>query len=227
MNYILTITNDLQIPVLIKALELDIALSNGKLSHISKILEIENIIKEVPDDLAHGNIYTVEDRKIFLKSTCSYWERYLQDFPKKNSDRAKKILNDLKEIEQDQIIFSVDDCNLIIYALEVYCRLFMGQIDMVLDHFNQLETDYYLELKDGMMTCEKFITGLISNAYWGISSPHLNFESKIGWEIYEVIRHRISWDRKPEGGITVNFREPMNWTSEKHLKIEKNSPTNS
>lgn len=38
------------------------------------------------------------------------------------------------------------------------------------------------------------------------------------WDIYQVARHRLAWDRKPEGGFTVAFDEPFQ-TSQYPLPI--------
>lgn len=38
------------------------------------------------------------------------------------------------------------------------------------------------------------------------------------WDIYQVARYRLAWDRKPEGGFTVAFDEPFQ-TSQYPLPI--------
>ena len=41
---------------------------------------------------------------------------------------------------------------------------------------------------------------------------------RIAWDIQQVIRHRIAWDRNPKGNITVDFDSPLK-TSDEQLPI--------
>ena len=42
-----------------------------------------------------------------------------------------------------------------------------------------------------------------------IHAPRVNHTAKVLFDLYEVFRHRLAWDRKPEGGMGVDFHEPM------------------
>lgn len=48
----------------------------------------------------------------------------------------------------------------------------------------------------------------------------LYFE-RISGDIMNVIRHRLSWDRFPEGGWTVNFDKPLQFSSEPLATMER------
>jgi len=48
----------------------------------------------------------------------------------------------------------------------------------------------------------------------------MKFERNAG-DIYHVIRHRISWDRCPEGGFTVDFYKPMKFGDEPLPEIKR------
>ena len=39
-------------------------------------------------------------------------------------------------------------------------------------------------------------------------------DADIAWQVNEVVRHALAWHRNPEGGWTVDFDTPMQWTKE-------------
>jgi hypothetical protein len=93
-------------------------------------------------------------------------------------------------------------------ALELYCRICMGQLDMltwltgrwgttqqVRDDIAQLKRDMFPELA--------------WNASWGIAQDQSGEWAHIAWDIHTTLRHDISWKKYPEGGNTVNFHKPM------------------
>lgn len=43
---------------------------------------------------------------------------------------------------------------------------------------------------------------------YGIRSEKTEEASKIAYDIIQVLRHTLAWERNPEGGIGVDFREP-------------------
>lgn len=51
-------------------------------------------------------------------------------------------------------------------------------------------------------------------------AQQMNFERNVG-DIMNVIRHRLSWDKYPEGGKTVNFHEPMKFGEEPLTEIKR------
>ena len=57
------------------------------------------------------------------------------------------------------------------------------------------------------------------NSFFGIRSPELTPEASICYDFLQVVRHRLAWDAHPEGGITINFDEPMR-TSKKLDLVE-------
>lgn len=101
-------------------------------------------------------------------------------------------------------------------ATELYARIMMAQFDHIaytLQINLNLPTDAYHQLSDEMKKLEHLV------------SDHTQRKrtetANIAWDLYQVIRHRVSWDRNPEGGITVNFHEPFRCAQEELAKIEK------
>ncbi len=39
------------------------------------------------------------------------------------------------------------------------------------------------------------------------------------WDLYEVIRNCLAWTNHPEGGTTVDFGRPMNWSNDPNPPI--------
>lgn len=53
-----------------------------------------------------------------------------------------------------------------------------------------------------------------------LNKNDMRFE-RISGDIGRVIRHRLSWDIEPQGGITVNFNEPFAMSDEPLATIEQ------
>ena len=124
--------------------------------------------------------------------------------------------------------YTINNC------LELYYRLAMGQFDFVLDGLVPIEkwlklgidrySDYgYTDLR---LRLFPELPGL--TCYHAIRSNKIPKEAQIACDIYQIIRHRLSWDRvgNPEkrdwstmGG--VNFDEPHNISDYPFCKIRK------
>ncbi|WP_311419029.1 hypothetical protein [Haemophilus parahaemolyticus] len=95
-------------------------------------------------------------------------------------------------------------------ACELYERLHAGQW-FALEPYLKLKPDHYF--------------WQVENCFHYFIEPYLeldkmNFERNAG-DIMNVIRHRLSWDKYPEGGKTVNFREPMKFGEEPLPEIKR------
>lgn len=107
-------------------------------------------------------------------------------------------------------------------ALELWSRIHMGQIEEVAWPLQDMvHTVAYHELKDKLKECCPLVTGLPPNAYFSLTSEKVPETAKMAWEMYAEIRHRTSWDRMPEGGMTVNFDKPMSVTNKPKVKLER------
>jgi len=95
-------------------------------------------------------------------------------------------------------------------GLEFYSRIAMGQFREISDKWMygfdwpHEQTDYERETLHRLG--HKFVD-LPPNAYRGIAQcPDVVCTAH---DVYQVIRHRLSWDHEPKGGHTVNFNEPL------------------
>lgn len=72
----------------------------------------------------------------------------------------------------------------------------------------------------------QYLTGLPLHASWAMGYRELDAEAQVAYDIQQVIRHRLAWDRTPEGGITVDFDPPRKWSREPLPAIQRlNGPT--
>lgn len=125
----------------------------------------------------------------------------------------------------------------IMAACELAARIGMCQLDVVADaipnpdkSFNNLS-----DLRDAMRDAERVvkpIIGLPGGGYYGIHHDAVTPYAKRAWDIYSLIRHRISWDaavargtvkegeaRKWPEMMTVNYDEPTNIVGERMARI--------
>ena len=84
------------------------------------------------------------------------------------------------------------------HACEILARLRMGQIDMAL---RELPLDKPMEYER-----EKYVSNYLRSLY----RPGWRPIDGAAWDLYQVIRHRLAWDRAYAEGI-VNPGEPRRW----------------
>lgn len=100
---------------------------------------------------------------------------------------------------------------IILKALDLFSRLSCGQLD---------ELQYFLPLNESAPSYDDFrktITRLKKDLFpqlerdasYSIMSSEAKGFPQIAFEILEVLRNKIAWHKFPEGGMTVNFHEPM------------------
>ena len=116
----------------------------------------------------------------------------------------------------------------ILLAVEVLARLRIGQIDLALDQMIGEEGFSHNIPRETVEEVEELIKphlGLSKNQYWGVGRFE---EADVVFDIYEVLRHRLSWDTavnqmrvsetqaeqniRGEGMWGVSYDLPMHWT---------------
>jgi hypothetical protein len=112
-------------------------------------------------------------------------------------------------------------------ALEMYSRVQTGQFWAMAEpwYFNH---DNHRQLYDALDALKPIIfPELPHNGYHGIHSPKVADEAQMAWDIQQVIRHRLAWDKTPEGGIGVSFHDPLLSGLAPAAKIKGGAITNS
>ena len=117
---------------------------------------------------------------------------------------------------------SEKQAEVVLNALNLYSRLALGQVEEIhktltdFGEFNPLhEVDTILsQLKD------EFFPELGANTFYAIHSDKVSEKAKISYDILQVLRHKLAWDKSPDGGNTVNFYTPCRASEENLPKVE-------
>jgi hypothetical protein len=161
--------------------------------------------------------------------------RIVSTHPTKGS--ADKALNNiLSRIKKEpseqsdkpyQLFLTEKQAQVLVNALDLYSRIGMGQLS---------EVAYVLRLNalgnpngqaDALAKVEKLTREAASywmggsGSYYGIFSDKINDSFRVAWDLQQVIRYRLAWDRNPEGGIQVNFDKPLKSSQESLAYIKK------
>lgn len=114
-------------------------------------------------------------------------------------------------------------------ALEFYARALFGQMRYVcgtlidsrmsdLPAVNSKERNWAFNDLMRRRDTAQFYMGLAKGEIWpelmGSYGVGHSPESDTAWGVYEVLRYTRAWHENPEGGYTVNFDKPMQWTGE-------------
>lgn len=142
------------------------------------------------------------------------------------ADKAmRKLLKALPESGDYpyQLFITESQAQVLVDALDLYSRIGSGQLE---------EVSHILRLNPGIQH-EKVaaVEGLAKEAAncWmgraggrhGISSEKIHDVFRVAWDLQQVIRHRLAWDRNPKGGIQVNFDEPLKSSREPLASIKR------
>lgn len=121
-----------------------------------------------------------------------------------------------------RITLTEDHLHAILEATEFHERIAMGQFREILEvvdpgfklpqEARETANDLFTLARRSLMPELKS-----DNAFYSIRSPELKDMNRVMYDILQVVRHRLSWDRHPEGGFGVNFDKP--WRSSEKLDL--------
>jgi hypothetical protein len=122
-----------------------------------------------------------------------------------------------------------EQARLMAEALDLYMRVRLGQIEVIIDPWRfakrgdgQEQTANHLVHAESLIGEAKMVlTGFTPSASFGIGSSDLPDSAKVAQDMRSVIRHRLAWDRSPDGGHGVDFNDPMKWGSHPLLVITR------
>jgi len=97
----------------------------------------------------------------------------------------------------------------LVYAGDVYLRMSLAQIDTAVSLTLAVPDDALPIVRELCNALKFAITGMAPNASYGVGSKEINKTTHTIHAIEQTIRHRLAWDRKPEGGMGVDFGEPL------------------
>jgi hypothetical protein len=98
----------------------------------------------------------------------------------------------------------------LIDALDLYTRIGLGQFEEVVQVYDRnLKLDH--ETRDrikSLLDAAKREAGHPSNGSYGIHNEKVDDVFRAAFDIKQVVRNKLAWDRNPKGGIQVQFDKP-------------------
>lgn len=106
------------------------------------------------------------------------------------------------------------------WALDLFMRIGIGQVGEALTvadaTFKKFDPKWH-ELRTVMESISYHLTGIRHGGPSITNKEVVNDVFRVACDLRDVIRHRLSWDRHPEGGWTVNFDKPWGWSESEPL----------
>lgn len=124
------------------------------------------------------------------------------------------------------LTLSKEQAEVVSRATEFLARVQMGQLEDV--YYQLLDGQ---KLKDLHRTQQQTVRQLLADAALiitghrgatlGIHTEAVPDSARTAWDIYQVVRHVLAWERQPEGGIQVSFDEPRSVNNKPLATMEK------
>lgn len=119
----------------------------------------------------------------------------------------------MKEPEERYVLTLTSEQEYIVeQALELLARLHIGQFERVAELLcDPRDTDYCKRrdlARDLLRLAAIVVFGRSPINYPDVKGK--STEHELAWTIYSVLRYTRSWHENPEGGIAVNYDEPLN-----------------
>ncbi len=128
-----------------------------------------------------------------------------------------------KELEY-RLDISEEHAQILWDALELYTRIHMGQWKECVDN-SLVPACLTTEARRALNSLAfEFKARPSRTGYHGILSDTLVGKPRTAFDMEQVIRHCLSWSRRPHGEIGVHFDEPMHWSKEIPLLKMKKIP---
>jgi len=104
-------------------------------------------------------------------------------------------------------------------ALESFARAKTGQFDYALEHVNFIG---FVEARKMSENIKKlYLPELRENETYGIHQKKVSDDARIAYDIHQVIRNKIAWEERPEGGMTSYFDKPFKISEEELPNLTK------
>jgi len=110
---------------------------------------------------------------------------------------------------------------------ELYARIQMGQVEDV--GYQLLANTKYLDLppedqsaiRDLLSDIHRILVGA-TNTSFGLHNKKIPEQARVAWDIHQVVRNVLAWERQPEGGISsVAFDKPYKTAGVELATMEK------
>jgi hypothetical protein len=108
------------------------------------------------------------------------------------------------------LTMSEEQAQIVVRALDLYSRIGIGQFEEILRVYDPCCTLTSM-MRDEARThinCVKLAYGHPENGSHGIHNPKVRDDFRVAYDVQQVIRNRIAFDKNPEGGFQVDFDTP-------------------
>jgi hypothetical protein len=156
-----------------------------------------------------------------------------QHMTKGAADKSlRKLLKEssLPEICKDysyKLSLTEAQARIIIDALDLFSRIGMGQLYEIAHVLRTNVIGSQTNLSDRLDAIDKLTREAsacwmdCAGGYYGITSNNISDVYRIAWDLQQVIRYRLAWDKNPNGGIQVQFDRPLKSSNEPLAIIKK------
>lgn len=145
---------------------------------------------------------------------------------KGSADKALRKLNKALPEASDypyQLFITESQAQILVDALDLYSRIGAGQLEEIA-HVLRINPGTQHEKVAAVEELAKEASNCWmgrAGGHHGISSEKVHDAFRVAWDLQQVIRHRLAWDRNPKGGIQVNFDEPLKSSKEPLATIKR------
>jgi len=111
-------------------------------------------------------------------------------------------------------------------ALDLYSRIGIGQFEEVLQVYDRnlkLDEETRDRIRIGLDIAKREAGHPRSGSH-GIHNEKVDDRFRAAYDLQQVVRNRLAWDRNPKGGIQVQFDEPRAISQMRLATIEKVKP---
>lgn len=118
-----------------------------------------------------------------------------------------------------QLAMTERQADIVQAALEVFARLGIGQWRAAFEHLplrkNKDFSNWHETLDAiGILLAQHTLHGIDGwQQSLSITSADVQPEAQIAWDLQQVIRHRLSWDRAVARGDVASMDAPRNWST--------------
>lgn len=121
------------------------------------------------------------------------------------------------------VLLKEEESYLLIEALDFHARVGMLQLEQIEEMVRIKKDRGQDEILDEILThietIKAEVFSLDPHGFTGISSVKTPINSQTAWDIKQSLRHTLAWNRKPTGGIQVDFDEPLQQNRQQPLAV--------
>lgn len=171
---------------------------------------------------SNRNIFIMRSGEI-VKELSKHKTKGAADKSLRKLAKTLPLLPKSNESYSYQLLLTERQAQVITDALDLYARIGSGQLEEI-SHILRLNPGPAHEKIEAVSRLTREAASCWmghAGGHHGISSDKIHDCFRIAYDLQQVIRYRLAWDRHPEGGIQVHFDEPMKYSQEPLASIIK------